>query len=1049
MQLFFEDTIKFFKVLYPDDTFINIRCISDRSSRAIPKNYILSKEDWLSGHTYIEDIYQHNRISHYGIFSCINTSDKKPEEKNSFSGHHITSVNAQFFEIDPNIPRGLSTAEELTIIGNSKISQWNSIFSAPIRPTLIVETRKSYHVYYKLKPAKEQSSENMIKLFSDIQKGLVSYFSSDSSTQSLVFPMRLPGYYHNKKEPFSVKIAHCEPENIYTQYDIISAFGIRTPVIKRNPVIYKRSIKVIENAEIRDVDELLNRCEHINYYYHTPTDMGYSIWFGIGTNLIKLGTPGEEVWADMSRRDSDNFSEIDFTKKLEDIKKTVYCYGCGKLTCPKYLEAIEKELPIPCGVHTPIMLLNKFHSKNEYISYTPIQYKSEISQEEARLLIQQEYEKILIENKPGIYYIKVPCGIGKTMGLVEVLKSHLSVTPKKVLWLGDTHKQIIEVLQQFDEFKTIHLKSRKNMEDLKETCTNIDIIENYYHKKGLNARYTHCFTKKCPLSEEKVTDECIYASNVLKNFKIHKTKTISGAKNCKYMQQYKQIPSCDIVFGAHNRINMANTIKPDILVIDENFLNKYKYRVEFTHNDVEFSIRLLEACINKASFNDREILHVIIELLKNLDLFLNSANIIEFITREMADTLTKINERFMLSLTRKAEITGRSLKVKNVECNRCRFILDYMIYLVRPILTNQGSSLLSHVQSLKFQKDENSYSFTRKSEIPENCITFILDATTPKELYEGVVGKSIYTYDVSEQSYIKQESRMILVNIGKYTKSHLCSSNNRYHTVVRAFEFIDKIVREKMYTSVGLITFNDVYNTLDTDFGTSVEEIIKSARVVCEHFNNLRGKNQFRECDAVFVLGFMQHPSQEIAKSAFTLLDMDVPLEELIDDTTQDMKSSYIGIPLPLIDSSQPHTLEIQKVDFRHKETSYIYETYCIGELVQAIGRARIYDKRDNRQDIYVMTTMESSGMFRYDEIIDAHEWDRNHVKRAETLSIKADESFNLLIEKAKEKELIVSGNRLPSAMDLHILAKEENIDIGRDKIYELYKVYKAKVKNE
>lgn len=1042
MQLFFEDTEKFFKTLYPDGAFINIRCISDISNDAILKSYILNKEDWLSGHSCIEEIYYCNRISHYGIFACINTSGRKPEGKSAFSGHHITSINAQFFEIDPDIPKGLPLDEELAIIAEEKIKQLGLILSAPIKPTIIVETRKSYHVYYKLRPAEGQSSENMVKLFKDVQKGLIRYFKSDPSTQSLAFPMRLPGYSHNKKEPFPVKIVDFKPENVYTQYDIIRAFGIRAPVTKRNPVIYERPVKVIENAEIGDVKELLSRCKFINTYYYNPTDMGYNNWFGIGTNLIKLGTPGEKAWEYMSRMDSDNFDEDNFTKKLDDIKKSGYCYGCGKLACDKYLEAIEVGLPVPCGVHTPIKLLDKANRKNKNIPYTHIQEKPEINQEKAILIIQQEYEKILYESRPGIYYIKVPCGIGKTMGLVEVLKSHLSATQKKVLWLGDTHKQIKEVLQRFEDVKTLHLKSRRNMESLREVCPYIEMIESYHINKGLNARYTHCLTKRCPLSEEVVTDDLLYQGKTLKSFKVHNIKTRSGAKKCEYMQQYRQIQTSDIVFGAHNRINIANSIQPDILVIDENFLKEYILRVEFSADDIEYSIRLLEECCKNSLHRDIEIIQFFLKLLHNLDLFLIPESIERFIKCEIPDNIFTVDERFMLSLTRKAETKGRDLRAKNSGYDECRFIVDYLMYMVHPILIGQASSFLPHAQSQKFRKDEKGYSFIRRAKLPEDCITFILDATTPKELYEGVLGKTIHTFDISEQYNIKQESRLILVNMAKYTKSQLCSGDNKDHTIVRAFEFIDRLVRDKRYSSVGLITFNDVYKSLD-GYGINVDDIIKSAHVEYEHFNNLRGKNQFRECDAVFVLGFIQHPSQEIAKCVLTLLDMDVPLEKLMEEITEDMKSSYIGVPLPLTDSTNGQTLEIQKVDFRHKEASYIYETYCIGELVQAIGRARIYDKRDKRQDVYVMTSMESSSMFRYDEIIDNHGWDRNHRKRAKTVNANIKKNFDLLIEKAVEKELIKSGYKLPPALALLNLAIEEEIKISKNKLYELYNAYK------
>ena len=91
----------------------------------------------------------------------------------------ITRINAQFVEMDDK-----SFEEQQALI---------DAFSLP--PSMIIRTRKSLHTYWFVKDAK-------VAQFRPIQKALVQHFGGDPACVNESRVMRLPGFYHCKKEHF-------------------------------------------------------------------------------------------------------------------------------------------------------------------------------------------------------------------------------------------------------------------------------------------------------------------------------------------------------------------------------------------------------------------------------------------------------------------------------------------------------------------------------------------------------------------------------------------------------------------------------------------------------------------------------------------------------------------------------------------------------------------------------------------------------------------------------------------------------------------------------
>lgn len=106
---------------------------------------------------------------------------------NDFIGERLVQnlkgIKAWFFEVD-DVP---------------KAEQW-PLIEAGLVPSLIVETKRSYHVYFYARNADLES-------FGEIQNRLIHYYGGDEKIKDPLRLMRAPGFFHMKdpNEPFLVK----------------------------------------------------------------------------------------------------------------------------------------------------------------------------------------------------------------------------------------------------------------------------------------------------------------------------------------------------------------------------------------------------------------------------------------------------------------------------------------------------------------------------------------------------------------------------------------------------------------------------------------------------------------------------------------------------------------------------------------------------------------------------------------------------------------------------------------------------------------------------
>ena len=133
-----------------------------------------------------------------GVFVTVNRTDLKGRQTSN-----ITSVRAVFVDLDGS---PLEPVRECELV-----------------PHVIVESSPNrWHAYW-------QVEDCPLDAFKPIQKGLAHHFNGDRKVNDLPRVMRLPGFWHQKGDPFQSKVIEWNALPPYPLQAVLDAFGWATP----------------------------------------------------------------------------------------------------------------------------------------------------------------------------------------------------------------------------------------------------------------------------------------------------------------------------------------------------------------------------------------------------------------------------------------------------------------------------------------------------------------------------------------------------------------------------------------------------------------------------------------------------------------------------------------------------------------------------------------------------------------------------------------------------------------------------------------------------
>jgi len=153
----------------------------------------------------------------------------------------------------------------------------------PLEPQIVVESSPGKAHYYFLTDGLELDD------FKPIQGRLIADYGSDPQAHDLPRVMRLPGFYHNKREPHFVSIVHESGGQPYTKEQIFAAFP---PYIKE--VEQRKESPVLTDKlslELRSALGCLRSAD-------------YAQWVKIGLALSSLGDTGRGLWLEWGQQDA-------------------------------------------------------------------------------------------------------------------------------------------------------------------------------------------------------------------------------------------------------------------------------------------------------------------------------------------------------------------------------------------------------------------------------------------------------------------------------------------------------------------------------------------------------------------------------------------------------------------------------------------------------------------------------------------------------------------------------------------------------------------------
>lgn len=178
----------------------------------------------------LEDlIMQHDRVDELnkkglGVFFMANESSTGHGQKD------ITAIKWIYIEMDDG----------------SKLEQMKKIENSPIPPNMIIESKRSYHCYWRCDLTQEQ--------FDELGSGMVYYFNSDPSFTRIGGVMRMPHFYHFKypKEPFKITTIKCE-NTIFKYEDLIKKYQTPINSWKNKFNLNQDDLDIIKQIPIKNV----------------------------------------------------------------------------------------------------------------------------------------------------------------------------------------------------------------------------------------------------------------------------------------------------------------------------------------------------------------------------------------------------------------------------------------------------------------------------------------------------------------------------------------------------------------------------------------------------------------------------------------------------------------------------------------------------------------------------------------------------------------------------------------------------------------------------
>lgn len=195
--------------------------------------------------------------SGYGIHFTPNAI-KTVEGKNT--KENFAYINSWWMEWDSEDTKKALTDVDLLRRTKNKENFLSALFQTPNEywPSLTVETRNGYHVYWLAK------GDTTVLMFDHIQNELCKKFSGDPAAKGIMHSLRVPYFEYSKQGEIGkiVPVVEFSSLKLFSEQEMIAWLGDRQPVMPTNQPLYFRKYLTttpLDNIFSQPVQQILER----------------------------------------------------------------------------------------------------------------------------------------------------------------------------------------------------------------------------------------------------------------------------------------------------------------------------------------------------------------------------------------------------------------------------------------------------------------------------------------------------------------------------------------------------------------------------------------------------------------------------------------------------------------------------------------------------------------------------------------------------------------------------------------------------------------------
>lgn len=490
--------------------------------------------------------------------------------------------------------------------------------------------------------------------------------------------------------------------------------------------------------------------------------------------------------------------------------------------------------------------------------------------------------------------ISTPLGTSKTTTVCEVINER----KLRAVIMTPTHALGMEIINRFGS-EAHHIRGKDNLLRNGFACPHQkQIREAQSHGRGSYSQYCHPKMGSCKKRDA-----------------------------CEYLRQFDEVGSKQVVVLTHDHLSLNETLwsrltkDRDVLVVDENFLPKLRQEEVITRREI--------VCLSKAIRVQYGTKNLNLKWMYPIQKLFSDGSGSLLLPQDVMPAprlIHKIDKQFQKDYPS----VRNPLRILSKACQQ----ESPMVY--RKTCTGGYHQLTVVLTAF----------------LPRNLPVFILDSTSKPEYYQWALGDEFEVKGINpaEGNELERNAHIIQCLSGSYPNStllHKSTEDDGTELIIltQSSRNLIEFIRNQIAGSndFGVISTLKMEKQL-LHMGFPRENLL--------HFNNLRGRNAFNNVKKLFIVGYQGISHTELARQARILFRQEWNDEEMAEELR--MEKEY----KPIQHWSRGLQCHVRALNPSNPYIRALHEMMIVGEVEQALGRARIYLPHGKDRTVFLLTNL-------------------------------------------------------------------------------------------